>query len=248
MEDVKTFFDRIAPYYDRIVQMAGANYILWSKYIKLLLSQNAPGRRILDISAGTGSLDALLVKEGFDVYAMDVSFAMLKQSLHRGLGGRLVAGSFDAIPFSSGAFDAAISTFDSLNTVLSSDELLRVFREVHRVLVDGGVFLFDMNSPYSYRTYWDGLERVDEGGGMMVVWRAFRNGAITRLRIDIFLREGRCWRRISGELLERAYPLRTIIGLLRRAGFSRVICLNHMGLSPCGRSTMRYQIMAFKIV
>ncbi len=246
MEDVKSFFDRVAPYYDRIVHMAGANYVLWSKYLKLLLLQNAPGKRVLDISAGTGSLDALLLREGFDVYAMDISAAMLHQAVQKGLGGRVVAGSFDAIPFSSETFDAAISTFDSLNTVLSSDGLFQVFREVHRILVDGGVFLFDMNSPFSYRTYWDGLERVDGEEDMMVVWRAVREGAITRLRIDIFLREGRCWKRISGELKERAYSLRTIVGLLRRAGFSRITCMNHMGLGSCGRSTMRYQMVAIK--
>ena len=246
MEDVKSFFDKVAPYYDRIVRMAGADYPLWSKYLKLLLSQNAPGNRVLDISAGTGSLDVYLLREGFDVYAMDISTAMLKQAPKKGLKGRVVAGSFDAIPFASASFDAAISTFDSLNTVLSSDDLLRIFREVNRILVDGGVFLFDMNSPYSYRTYWDGLERVDEEENLMVVWRAVREGAITRLRIDVFFKGESGWKRVSGELLERAYSLRAINGLLRRAGFSRAICLNHLGLRSCGRGTMRYQMVAYK--
>ncbi len=246
MEDVKSFFDKIAPFYDRIVRMAGADYVLWSRYLKLLLLQNAPGRKVLDISAGTGSLDVNLLREGFDVYAMDVSFPMLKQAVARGMGGRVVAGSFFSIPFSGKSFDAAISTFDSLNTVLSSEGLLEVFRQVYDVLVDGGVFLFDMNSPHSYRVYWDGLERVDEGEGLVVIWRARREGAITRLAIDVFYREGGVWKRISGELRERAYTLRVINGLLHRAGFSRVVCLNHMGLALCNRNTMRYQIIAFK--
>lgn len=247
VRDVVSFFDAVAPYYDRITRMSGVSPVFWSAYLVDLIRRYAPGRRLLDISIGTGLIAERLLEEGFDVYGLDISHGMLRMAQERGFRGRLVRGSFMQIPFGDEVFDVAISTFDSLNTVLYGMELQRIFSDVRRVLRRGGVFIFDMNTPYSYRAYWDGLERIDEDEELLVLWRSYRRGAITTLNLDVLLREeGNIYRRFSGVLRERGYSLDRIEKFVRRAGFKSCLCFEHMTFKSCDKQTMRFQFVAFK--
>jgi hypothetical protein len=47
-------------------------------------------------------------------------------------------------------YAAALSTFDSLNHILSSEQLRSVFSAVRQHLIDGGLFVFDMNDEQAY--------------------------------------------------------------------------------------------------
>jgi SAM-dependent methyltransferase len=47
-------------------------------------------------------------------------------------------------------YEAALSTFDSLNHLLTLDDLRESFAGVHRVLEPGGLFVFDMNLDEAY--------------------------------------------------------------------------------------------------
>ena len=51
-----------------------------------------------------------------------------------------------------GRFSAVFSTFDSLNHVMSLDELEQVFRGVFAVLASGGYFVFDLNMEEGFRS------------------------------------------------------------------------------------------------
>ncbi len=247
VRDVISFFDAIAPYYDRITRMSGFNHVLWSSYLIDFFRRYASGNRLLDISIGTGLLAKHFLDRGFDVYGMDISEGMLEKAEEKGFRGRLVRGSFMKIPFGNGLFDIVISTFDSLNTVLYGVELQKIFSDVHRVLKEGGVFIFDMNTPHSYRFYWNGLERIDEDEELMVLWRSYTRGAITTLNLDILVRvEENMYRRFSGVLRERGYPLDRIEKFLRRAGFKNSLCFEHMTFRKCVDSSMRFQFVAFK--
>ena len=55
---------------------------------------------------------------------------------------------------STGQFDGALSTFDSLNHILELTDLEASFRNVHRALLAGAPFVFDMNSEQAYRMDW----------------------------------------------------------------------------------------------
>src|SRR4051794_16289131 len=66
----------------------------------------APGRRVLDLGAGTGKLSATLVAAGADVTAVEPDPAMLTE-LRRALPAvRALRGSAEAIPLPDGSVDA----------------------------------------------------------------------------------------------------------------------------------------------
>ena len=96
---------------------------------------------LLDIGCGSGRFLAHAAgapRIGRCV-GLDISAGMLAAAAARGFD-RLVHGSGNHLPFADGVFDAAVSTFGSLQYV----ERPRAYREIARVLRDGAVLVFDL--------------------------------------------------------------------------------------------------------
>jgi SAM-dependent methyltransferase len=99
---------------------------------------------ILDLASGSGRyLEALLAK-GFEAYGLDLSHYLLRRSVEEwGHAGRLVQGDMRHLPFADGSLGAVWNMFTSFGYFSVDTDNLLVFREVHRVLERGGLFLFD---------------------------------------------------------------------------------------------------------
>jgi SAM-dependent methyltransferase len=94
----------------------------------------APGRRVLDLGAGTGKLTAVLVAVGADVIAVEPDPAMLLR-LRRGLPAvRALPGSAEAIPLPDASVDAVLA-----GNALHWFDMAVAGPEMARVLVPGGV-------------------------------------------------------------------------------------------------------------
>ncbi len=71
--------------------------------------ESAPGRRVLDLGAGTGKLTAALVELGVDVIAVEPDPAMLAE-LHRSLPAvRALPGRAEALPVPDASVDAVLA-------------------------------------------------------------------------------------------------------------------------------------------
>ena len=76
----------------------------------------------------------------------------------------------DARTFSTPrSFHAALLTFESLNYILTLDELRRVYQNVHGAILPGGVFVFDLNLEETYRTQWHKSSVIVEPGHILIV-------------------------------------------------------------------------------
>lgn len=94
----------------------------------------SPGRRVLDLGAGTGKLTATLLASGADVVAVEPDPAMLTE-LRRALPGvRALAGSAEAIPLPDASVDAVLA-----GNALHWFDLAVAGPEMARVLAPGGV-------------------------------------------------------------------------------------------------------------
>jgi SAM-dependent methyltransferase len=68
----------------------------------------------------------------------------------------------DAADFSlSEQFGLVVSTFDALNHLPDKESLRACFQCVHRVLVPGGTFVFDLNTRAGLRAGWNGIAVQD---------------------------------------------------------------------------------------
>jgi ubiquinone/menaquinone biosynthesis C-methylase UbiE len=94
-----------------------------------------PGRRVLDLAAGTGKLTRALVATGADVVAVEPVSAM-RATLASGLPTvHAVAGTAEALPLADGSVDAATvaQAFHWFDASAAIDELHRVLRDRGRL-------------------------------------------------------------------------------------------------------------------
>jgi len=109
---------------------------------RLLLPLLPPPARILDLCCGTGQIAGRLAELGYEVTGLDGSAAMLSFARHNAPAARFLQADVRnfTLPEGTGPFDLVVSSFDSLNHILTLAELNQVFRNVERSLTPGGLF------------------------------------------------------------------------------------------------------------
>ena len=117
-----------------------------------------PGRRVLDLGAGTGKLTGTLIALGADVTAVEPDPAMLAE-LHSLLPGvRALAGTAEAIPLPDASVDAVLA-----GQAMHWFDMTVAGPEIARVLVPGGILAGLWNVDDDQADWVAGLERVSEG-------------------------------------------------------------------------------------
>ena len=218
---------------------------------KLFRRSRIPVHTVLDLACGTGTMACLLAERGYRMIAVDGSEEMLTQAawkaaaleqppmfLHQSMP-RLHLGM---------EVDAAISTLDALNYLTRTADLRETLRRVYRWLRPGGLFLFDVNTPYKLRRM-DGQVYLDETEDSYCVWRAVydRRHSLCRYGMDLFQRlEDDTWERSFEEHVERAYTPQELSGWLMDAGFAQVGQFGNLRLAPPQPDGMRIFFAAKK--
>jgi SAM-dependent methyltransferase len=168
-----TEYERFAPFYDAVMDDPGprADRIIgW-------IDRYRPGAAsLLELGCGTGSVLARLSSVA-DVTGLDRSPAMLTAAAEKVPRARLLEG--DMREFSLGErFDVVICVFDSLNHLLYFGDWESMFDAVHRHLVEGGLFIFDVNTVGELRRLGEESPWVDDfEGGVAIIDVSFAEDA-----------------------------------------------------------------------
>jgi SAM-dependent methyltransferase len=184
----------------------------------LLLPRLPAHAAILDLCCGSGQLAHLLTMEGYGVTGLDGSEELLKCARHNAPQGVFVLA--DARSFTLPTrYDAAICMSDSLNHLLTVDELLAAFHNVFSVLREGGLFLFDLNMEHKYVTTWSGQFAMVEDDSVCVVRASYDPGTrIARFDATMFEKNHE-WRRSDMALFQTWYPEPEVRSALQGVGF-----------------------------
>lgn len=188
---------------------------------KLAFSRLPQDARVLDLCCGTGDLTRSLAAHGYRVTGLDGSEQMLRFAREKVPDAQFIladARDFQLPP----VFDAALSTYDSLNHILTFPELLAAFRNVYRALSPGGFFVFDLNMEEKFRTLWRGAHPVVEEKAVSIT-RAHYDPAekIGRVDITVFRLEEH-WKRCEVCVLEKCYSEEEVRSGLIEAGFCEI--------------------------
>ena len=149
-------YESLAEIYDEL--MGGVEYDLWFDLIVKICKENYGERRIkiLEIGSGTGTLGKKLTNYGFEYFGSDISFNMAKIAKNKNLNA-FVCADCRNLPF-IGKFDMALFLFDGINYLFDIAQFTQTFEQVHSILKDDGLFLFDIttkvnsiNNFYNYR-------------------------------------------------------------------------------------------------
>lgn len=136
--DVAGMFDSIAPRYDTVNDVAALGQVrMWRRAMVDSL-ELAPGDRVLDLAAGTGTSAAAIVEGGAQVVAADFSLGMMVEGRRRGAPVPFIGADAEHLPFADDAFDAAVISFGLRNVQAPQQalaEMARVVRPGGRVVV-----------------------------------------------------------------------------------------------------------------
>ena len=136
--------------------MDNVPYEEWSRYlISLLKEYQVTDGTVVELGCGTGKMTRLLADAGYDMVGGDNSAEMLEIAGERQEEEErndILYLLQDMREFELyGTVRAVVSICDCMNYILEEEDLLEVFRLVNNYLDPGGIFVFDMNTPYKYR-------------------------------------------------------------------------------------------------
>ena len=119
--------------------------IIWRRRSAKIASR-VGGTRWIDMCTGTGETARYLRKfapGNPHVFAADFSLPMLSEAVSksRGRGIHFVISDMQKLPFRDNVFDLITISFATRNISLNRQTLIRCFREFHRVLQYGGLFI-----------------------------------------------------------------------------------------------------------
>ncbi|MBC7256210.1 MAG: class I SAM-dependent methyltransferase [Chloroflexi bacterium] len=220
-------------------------------YLDQLLTRHAvEGRTMLELACGTGTVAIAMAHKGWRVWAVDGSERMLAQARAK------EGGDHPAITWLQqdmrllrlpSRVHLATCLYDSLNYMLTSEDLGAVFKRVYQALLPGGLFCFDMNTARALAS-WDDETYFTDTDVLSTIMHCDYDASCQRIEIRIvcFERVGDLYRKIAETHTEQAYPEEQIATLLVDAGFSVEAAYRCFTFEPPDEETMRVMWAARK--
>jgi len=239
--------------------MDNVPYDEWTDYVEhLLKDNNVKEGLVLELGCGTGSMTARLAGRGYDMIGIDNSEEMLSIARENSeeKDDKILYLCQDMREFELyGTVAAVISVCDSINYILTEEDLLKVFRLVNNYLDPNGLFLFDLDTLYAYEKVLGDTtiaENRDEGS---FIWENtyYDEEMINEINLTLFLpEEGRKipeddqvsnYRKYEETHYRRAYPLDTVKRLIDEAGMELVAIYDALTQEPPKKDSERVYIL-----
>lgn len=205
---------------------------------------------VLDLGCGTGSLALSMIDRGFELIGVDNSSDMLDCASRKAssAGKDLLLLLQDIRSFELyGTVGAILATMDVLNYVRDKRQMLKTFRLVRNYLDPGGLFLFDLNSPYKLSVLLPGQTFYQVDDEVTWLWNSTydKRRAVCTFDLTFFLSDGEGRYRRHDEIHEeRAWQEEEIRILLEMAGLECLSIRDGYSVHKPGPMTERLSFVA----
>ncbi len=210
-------------------RLSSVPYIRWFKYIENAIETYRPEgvKLVLDLACGMGRLTELISKKGYDCIGIDNSAELLSLTPKKS---NVLYLNQDIRCFELyGTVDLITCTCDSINYILSEDEVATIFSLVRNYLNPNGLFIFDINTTCHYESV-DGQTYALHDERSAVIWENSYEpeSKLLTIDIDVFNKTDKTkenYQRSFETHIQRAYTFEEITHLLNESSLT-VLAVN----------------------
>jgi len=235
--------------YDDLV--SGVDFEGWINYVESLTGHYGyKAESVLDLACGTGNTILPFAKKGYHSIGMDISPGMIavarEKTIKSGLSVEYHIGDMRSFLLRS-QVELVTCFHDGLNYIIDSGDLEKVFKNTFNNLVEGGMFVFDLNA-VKWIGESDGRPVVIDEDERTIIYRTEHDTAdsLWTVSITCFTREGDLYRKFSETHRERGYPPEYIERMLERAGFMQLAVFDSFSFNPPHEKSRRHFYVARK--
>jgi SAM-dependent methyltransferase len=208
-------YEHFAAFYDAVMDDPAPRA---ARVIRCIDDYLPKASSLLELGCGTGAILAHLTSVPM-LTGLDRSPEMLHLARAKVPDAQLIEGDMQSFALDE-RFDVVICVFDSLNHLLTFEAWRTVFNTVHDHLMDGGLFIFDVNTVGELRRLGEEPPWVyDFDGGVAIMDVAFaddgQSEAVSQWEVRIFEDMGSSRYRLHHEVIgELGVPLDRITAAL----------------------------------
>lgn len=141
-KSIQDSYRRIASEYKRKVK----SHDLDHRFIEKFLSRFSPGRKILDLGAGTGIVsNEIQENHQLDVTAVDLSKEMVDLAKHNYPGLKVIKMDLRKLEFPSSSFDGVFANYSLIH--ISESDVPSALEEIRRILKEFGYLYLALQEP-----------------------------------------------------------------------------------------------------
>ena len=245
----------LASVYDRL--NGDVDYGAWADFVEQCFQKycTAAPSSVLELGCGTGSMTLELARRGYDMTALDLSEDMLSVAhMRAGEAGfhNILFLQGDMTDFELyGTVDAVVCCLDGINHLTHREDAAACFSLVANYLNPGGLFLFDLNTPYKFKNLYADNDYILEEKGAVCCWqnRLNKKGDVCDFYLTVFEKQPNgLYKRTDGVQRERCYGMKAIQNLLREAGLEFVSAVSSYEFDEVTDTTERWYFAARKPV
>ena len=201
----------------------------WCTYVTGLLKEyGVEDGLLLDLGCGTGKLTRLLAEEGYDMIGVDLSEEMLEVVLEHEMEDpkQILYLQQDMREFELyGTVRAIVSICDSMNYLMEYEDLVQVLKLANNYLDPKGVFIFDMNTVYKYRTQLGEQTIAENREESSFIWENYfdEEEMVNEYDLTLFIRDedGR-YSRYEETHYQKAFEIEEVLQAVKEAGMELV--------------------------
>ena len=147
-----------------------------------------------------------------------------------------------------GTVDTTICALDSINHLTDPVQVRQAFQKVSLFTAPGGLFLFDVNTPYKHREILGNSCYVYEFDDLFCAWQNFfeEETCSVTVQLDFFSEENGHYVREQEYITERAYTRGELSQWLKQAGFDLLAVYGEDSMKPPAPDCQRWIFAARK--